>query len=180
MASRKAKYKKGKQPPERQKKHKTPEAAFQAKIIEKAHEFGWEVYHAGDSRRVTSKGFPDVVIACPERGIIVRGVEIRHRLGQKNSALLAELLYQGRCSHLYLASTGLGRDREDAIRSQERVALPPANPLLVFLGVRVNRISVLHRIYPRAVVLGVRHWPQLHLPLVVRYQLPLLDSSLPS
>ena len=69
MASRKAKRKKTAQKPTR--KHNTPEAAFQARIIEKAQEHGWEVYHAGDLRRVTSKGFPDLVLAKETGKLIV-------------------------------------------------------------------------------------------------------------
>ena len=47
----------------------TSEAAFQRSLLEVADMFGWSTYHVSDSRRVTSAGFPDIVIAHQVHGV---------------------------------------------------------------------------------------------------------------
>lgn len=39
------------------------EKAFQARVLELARLHGWVAYHVPDSRRCTSAGFPDLVLA---------------------------------------------------------------------------------------------------------------------
>ena len=41
------------------------EKEFQKDVIDLARQLGWEVYHCYNSRLVTSKGFPDLVLAHP-------------------------------------------------------------------------------------------------------------------
>lgn len=38
------------------------EAAFQRQVLELAKRFGWIAYHVPDSRRVTAKGCPDLIL----------------------------------------------------------------------------------------------------------------------
>ena len=47
------------------------EAQFQAAVMDAAERQGWQAYHVPDSRRVTSPGFPDLVLAHPSRGRLV-------------------------------------------------------------------------------------------------------------
>jgi hypothetical protein len=57
----------------------TPEAAFQAQVIEAAASLGWGlIYHTHDSRR-SQKGFPDLVMV---RGTRLLFVELK-RVGEK-------------------------------------------------------------------------------------------------
>lgn len=42
------------------------EREWQAKVVKAAEAFGWRCYHVPDSRRVTSPGFPDLVLARPD------------------------------------------------------------------------------------------------------------------
>lgn len=45
------------------------ENVWQESIVKLAETLGWEVYHTHDSRRTTSDGFPDLVLA--RRGVVM-------------------------------------------------------------------------------------------------------------
>ena len=47
------------------------EIGYQSSVIQLAERLGWIQYHVRDSRNVvSSKGFPDVVLAHPQHGIL--------------------------------------------------------------------------------------------------------------
>jgi hypothetical protein len=55
------------------------EREWQAWIVREARQQGWETYHTRDSRG-SDPGFPDLVLACPVRG--VRYIECKTEKGR--------------------------------------------------------------------------------------------------
>jgi hypothetical protein len=47
------------------------EKAFQQSVVDLARLLGWRVYHTHDSRK-SEPGFPDLVLAHPNRGVLFR------------------------------------------------------------------------------------------------------------
>lgn len=67
------------------------ERQFQALVIELARLEGWEVFSLPDSRRVTSSGFPDLVIIHPPR-ILFRELKTeKGKLSERQVKWLKEL-----------------------------------------------------------------------------------------
>jgi hypothetical protein len=59
------------------------EKQWQAQVVALAKSLGWIAYHTHDSRR-SAAGFPDLVLAHPERGIIF--VELKTANGKLSEA----------------------------------------------------------------------------------------------
>lgn len=60
-----------------------PEREFQAWVVSLARTYGWLPYHTWDSRR-SHPGFPDLVLAHPEHGVLF--VELKTRSGKLSEA----------------------------------------------------------------------------------------------
>lgn len=67
------------------------EAQFQAAVIELAQRCGWMCYHVPDSRRVTSPGFPDLVLVRDGHLIFAELKSERGKLHQDQLAWLLAL-----------------------------------------------------------------------------------------
>ena len=71
------------------------EKALQEKVIRLARSMGWLVYHTHDSRR-SVKGFPDLVLVHPKRGLLWRELKtMKGRLTAEQTEWLTELVAAG-------------------------------------------------------------------------------------
>lgn len=74
------------------------EKEFMAQVVELAGGLGWMVYHTYDSRR-SSKGFPDLVLAKPERFRLIF-MEVKSEKGRVKPEQLAWLNVLNKCGAL--------------------------------------------------------------------------------
>ena len=60
-----------KKPKKTTKKRNNEEKTFQLQIIALARKYNWDVYSVPDSRTVTSKGFPDLILMHSSKKLII-------------------------------------------------------------------------------------------------------------
>lgn len=69
-----------------------PERTFQDQVIELAFLLGWElIYHENDSRRVTSAGFPDLVLCRTGRLLFLELKKVGGKVSPAQKAWLDTL-----------------------------------------------------------------------------------------
>ena len=81
------------------------EAQFQAAVTHAAQLLGWRVYSIPDSRRATSRGYPDLTLHHRAHGLVF--AELKTETGRRSTdqaAWLADLTHTGHRAYLWRPS----------------------------------------------------------------------------